>query len=154
MFKNKMFILAVMSVFTAACSPTGGNTERVEMSDLVGLWNSSENNGANTDVLYTRITNDGEILEYDYDGDDVDQGLDCYQIDSGSIIPLDKNRFLVTADMHAGEKFKVELELLDNGHALKVYFLDSDDPSKTIKSQIWTREPDTSILDSEPPCRK
>jgi len=47
----------------------------------------------------------------------------------------------------------VELELLDAGQALKIYFMDKEIPSKTLRSQIWTREPDTSILDDEPSCK-
>ncbi len=158
MFNVKIYLLFIVSILNIACSPTGSDSNRVELSDLVGMWNSSENHGANSDVIYTRITNDGGIIEYDFDGDEVDLGLNCYQIDSGSVkplaAPLAANRFLVTADMHAGKQFEIEVELLDNGHALKIYFLDSDNPAKTIKSQIWTREADASILDNEPSCRK
>ena len=158
MFNGKIYFLLVVSILTIACSPTGSDATRVELSDLVGMWNSSENHGANSDVIYTRITNDGGIIEYDFDGDEVDLGLNCYQIDSGSVkplaAPLAANRFLVTADMHAGQQFEIEVELLDNGHALKIYFLDSENPAKAVKSQIWTREADASILDNEPSCRK
>ena len=123
------------------------------MSDLNGLWNSSENKGAKTDVIYTRVTSDGSIIEYDFDGDEVDKGLKCYQIVSGSVKNIDANRFLVTADMHANKQFEVELELLDAGNALKVYFPDPDDPSITLKSQIWTRVADEALLNDEPSCR-
>lgn len=154
MFNVKVCLLLIISVLAAACSPTGSDSTNIVISDLAGLWNSSENHGANTDVIYTRITSGGEIIEYDYDGDDVDKGLNCYQIDSGTIKPVEANRFSVTAEMHSNNQFEVELEMLDNGHALKIYFLDSDDPSKTLNSQIWTREPDISLLDSEPSCKK
>jgi len=123
------------------------------MSDLIGLWNSSENVGAKTDVIYTRITSDGSIIEYDFDGDEVDNGLQCYQIDSGLVEKIGANRFLVTADMHVNKQFEVELELLDAGNALKVYFSDPDDASITLKSQIWTRVADETLLDNEPSCR-
>ncbi len=143
-------ILVLISI--TACSQTGSDPMQVEMSDIIGLWNSSENKGAKTDVMYTRITSDGSIVEYDFDGDDVDNGLQCYQIDSGSVKNIGKNRFLVTADMHANKQFEVELELLDAGHALKIYFLDENDPAKTLKSQIWTRVADDTLLDKEPSC--
>ena len=155
--KSCLFIF--ISVFIAACSPTGSNPTQVEISDLVGLWNSSEVNDAKKDVMYTRIHSNGGILEYDFDGDAVDQGLSCYQIDSGSIKHIESNRFLVTAEMHANKQYEVEMELLDNGYALKVYFLDSDDKdsdgdrAETLKSQIWTRERDESLLENEPSCK-
>ena len=101
-----------------------------------------------------------DIIEYDFDGDDADQGLNCYLIDSGSVKPIEKNRFLVTAEMHANKQYEVELELLDNGHALKIYFLDTDDRDhdgdreETVKSQIWTHVADESFLDNEPSCKQ
>ena len=123
------------------------------MSDLIGLWNSSENAGAKTDVMYTRVTSDGSIIEYDFDGDEADDGLKCYQVDSGSVKNIGVNHFLVTADMHANKQFEVEMELLDAGNALKIVFLDPDDPSIIVKSQIWTRVADEALLDDEPSCR-
>ena len=123
------------------------------MSDLIGLWNSSENIGAKTDIIYTRVTSGGAIIEYDFDGDEVDDGLKCYQVDSGYVKNIGANRFLVTADMHDNKQFEVELELLDAGNALKIVFLDPDAPSITLKSQIWTRVANESLLDDEPSCR-
>jgi len=149
-----------LSVILAACSPPGSDPTKVDLADLVGLWNSSEKMGPKTDVVYTRVSSDGAIIEYDFDGDDVDQGLNCYQIDSGHIRQLQGNRFLVTADMHAIEQFEVELELLDAGNALKIYFIDSNDidadndRTETYKSQIWTRESDATMLDKEPSCQQ
>ncbi len=147
------YLVFLMMISISACSPTGSNSTQVEMSDLIGLWNSSENKGAKTDVIYTRITSDGAIVEYDFDGDEVDNGLPCYQIDSGSVKKIAANRFLVTADMHVKEQFEVELELLDAGNALKVYFSDPDEPSITLKSQIWTRVANEALLENEPSCR-
>ncbi len=149
----RCYLVLLIMIPISACSPTGSNSTQVEMSDLIGLWNSSENNGAKTDVIYTRVTSGGSIIEYDFDGDEVDNGLQCYQIDSGSVKKIGANRFLVTAELHANKQFEVELELLDAGNALKVYFPDPDDPSITLKSQIWTRVADETLLDDEPPCR-
>jgi hypothetical protein len=110
--------------------------------------------------MYTRISSNGDIIEYDFDGDEVDKGLNCYQINSGSLKYIDANRFLIMTDMRANKQFEVELELLDDGHALKIYFLDSDDldgdsdRSETLRSQIWTRMPDDSVLENEPSCRQ
>ncbi|MBE9564255.1 MAG: hypothetical protein IMF17_03340 [Proteobacteria bacterium] len=153
MLKIKFYVMVLILVSISACSQTDTDPTQVEISDLIGLWNSSEKDGTKTDVIYTRVTSDGSIIEYDFDGDDVDNGLQCYQIDSGSVKNIAKNRFLVTADMHATKQFEVELELLDAGHALKIYFLDKNDPTKTIKSQIWTRVADETLLDKEPACQ-
>lgn len=160
MFNIKIYLALLMLVLTIACSPTDGGSGHVEISDLVGLWNSSENFGSQKDVMYTRISSNGDIIEYDFDGDEVDQGLNCYLINSGSLKHIDANHFLVTADMHENKQFEVELELLDNGHVLKIYFLDSNDldgdnnRTETLKSQIWTRMKNDEILLMEPSCKK
>lgn len=149
---QQIFLLfAVVSVITS-CSPASTDPTQLEITDLVGLWNSSENQAGKIDVIYTRITSDGSIIEYDFDGDEVDAGLDCYQIVSGSVKKLEGNRFLVTADMHENKQFEVELELLDAGYALKILFLDKHDPTIALKSQIWTRVANNNLLDNEPSC--
>lgn len=155
----KAYHLIPIFVFIAACSPTGSDPKRIEVADLVGLWNSSEMSNAKKDVMYTRIHRNGGILEYDFDGDAADKGLSCYLIDSGSIRHIEANRFLITAEMHANKQYEVEMELLDNGYALNVYFLDSDDRdsdgdrAEIVESQVWTRVRDESLLDKEPPCK-
>ncbi len=146
------YLVFLVMISSSACSPTGSNSTQVEISDLIGLWNSSENKGAKTDVIYTRVTSDGAIIEYDFDGDEVDKGLACYQVDTGSLKHIKANRFLVTTDMHDVKEFELELELLDAGQALKIYFLDTNDPAITLKSQIWTRMADETLLDNEPSC--
>lgn len=153
MLDSKFYTIILILLSISACSQTGSDPTRVELSNLVGLWDSSEKEGAKTDVIYTRVTSDGAIIEYDFDGDDVDNGLKCYQIDTGHLKNVTANRFRIVADMHANEQFEVEFELLDAGHALKIYFLDKNDPAKTLKSQIWTRVADETFLDSEPSCR-
>ena len=153
MFGVKHFLLLPAAMLIIACSPKGADPTQVELSELVGLWDSSEKKGAKTDLIYTRVSSEGAIIEYDFDGDEVDAGLKCYQVDTGSLSNITANRFLVTTDMHAGKKFEVEIELLDAGHALKIYFLDVDDPGKTLQSQIWTRVTDESLLDDEPSCK-
>ncbi len=149
----RYYLVFLTMISISACSPTGSNSTQVEMSDLIGLWNSSENKGAKIDVIYTRVSSDGSIIEYDFDGDEVDNGLNCYQIVSGSVKNIGANHFMVSVDMHANKQFEVELELLDAGNALKVYFPDPDAPSITLRSQIWTRVADETLLDDEPSCR-
>jgi hypothetical protein len=160
MLINKKHFFLLLILFAAACSPGGSDPAQVALSDLVGLWDSSVSHGPLKDVIYTRISSNGDIIEYDFDGDEADQGLDCYLIDSGSIKQIEKNRFLVTAEMHANRQYEVELEMLDNGYALKVYFLDTEDKDndgdrdETVSSQIWTRISNESLLAKEPSCRQ
>ncbi len=152
MLRNRFILLFTLPLLIFSCS-SNNNEAGVSLKDLVGLWNSSENVGGMSDVIYTRVSTNGTIIEYDFDGDDVDRGLNCYQIVTGSLKALSGNRFLVNVDMYDNKQFEVELESLDAGQALKIYFMDKDTPAKTLKSQIWTRESDASILDNEPSCK-
>jgi hypothetical protein len=169
-------ILALLLTTMLGCSSNENETTKstqVTISNLVGLWNSSEKQGAKTVVMYTRISSTGDIIEYDFDGDEVDKGLNCYHINSGKIIPIKNNIFTITTDMHKGQTFEVELELLDAGHALKIVFLkelvsknrtaskdglDAADVDvgkrqvESISSQIWTRMRNSSVLQNEPSC--
>ena len=159
MRETKNYFLLLLLTMLVACNSSEDEIQHVTISNLVGLWDSSEKNEAKTDVMYTRISSTGDIIEYDYDGDELDKGLNCYQINTGKIIPIKESFFLITNDMQKDQKFEVELELLDSGHALKIYFLGSSDESaqssdgKNIKSsQIWTRMRNSSALDNESSC--
>ncbi len=74
LFTDRGYLIFFILIFITACSPPSSDPTHVEMSDLIGLWDSSENKAGKTDVIYTRITSDGAIMEYDYDGDEVDKG--------------------------------------------------------------------------------
>jgi hypothetical protein len=177
----KSYILALLLTTMFGCSSNDNESmqeNRLTVSNLVGLWNSSEKHGAKTDVMYTRISSTGDIIEYDFDGDEVDQGLNCYHINSGKVVPIKDNLFTITADMHNGQTFEVELELLDAGHALQITFLkgagskggvlsgrdlvEGNHPGEgaearteegaAASSQIWTRMRNSSVLENEPSC--
>lgn len=145
----RLISIFTLSVLLLSCS-SGHDTTSVTIDDLAGLWNSSESHGAKKDIIYTRVSKDGGIVEYDFDGDEFDQGIPCYQVNTGTVTHIADNRFMVTADMFKDRQFEVELVWLDAGYALKIYFLDAD--SNTVQSQIWTRESDQAMLDSEPSC--
>ena len=146
------FYTLLLALFLAACTPTG-SVSKITLPDIAGLWNSSVRQGGQVDIIYTRINRNGDIIEYDYDGDSADRGLPCYVIETGVIRRMRDNRFLVTDDVHEDLWFEVVLEMLDNDNALQVNFIDPDDPAKIQQSQIWTREADASILDNEPACK-
>ena len=165
-----LLVLPIMSGCDSTENEASNKVRQVTISNLVGLWDSSERKAGKVDVIYTRVSSTGDIIEYDFDGDESDKGLNCYQVNTGKIIPVEDNFFIVTSDMHAEKEFNVELELLDAGHALKIYFLNNengaapaDDASDSVaqkhimsshtrSSQIWTRMRSSSVLNKEPSC--
>ncbi len=151
-YRAACLLLVALILPLAACTPAG-DVSTITLPDIAGLWDSSVRLGTRTDVIYTRISHNGDIVEYDYDGDAVDQGLHCYVIETGAIKRMSDNRFLVSDDMHEGNWFEIRLTMLDKGHIMKVDFIDPKDPATIRQSQIWVREADTSILDNEPACQ-
>jgi len=51
MNRVKDYILISAVAVLCACSPAGYDPTQVELSDLVGLWDSSENKDAKMDVI-------------------------------------------------------------------------------------------------------
>jgi hypothetical protein len=76
----RITIIAFLSFFLASCGGgdgDGSNASRdvTSISEMVGVWDFSE--GTN-DVYYIYIDQSGNVSEYDYQGDTVDNGPDCY----------------------------------------------------------------------------
>ena len=69
LFTVRGYLIFSILIFITACSPPSSDPTHVEMSDLIGLWDSSENKAGKTDVIYNRITRDGAILENDFDAE-------------------------------------------------------------------------------------
>ncbi len=61
---------------------TGGNepkeTEILELSDLVGVWDNTQVENQATDVSYRVVKDNGEVIIYDYLNDSFNNGGACY----------------------------------------------------------------------------
>ncbi len=84
--KNKM-ALALILIFifslTSCGSDSGGGSSSVNsLSDIARVWDWSDNYGNGiVDEYYIHFSESGSVSGYDYDGDNYDQGSDCYYID-------------------------------------------------------------------------
>jgi len=160
------FSMAVMGILVcsltacvapACCGPEDEEVDSVgKIEDFVGLWNSSTNSEAGEDIIYTRIMHNGDIIEYDFDGDSIDKGMDCYTVETGYLYQLFENVFMVEVDMHQDIHFKIALKLLNQGRQLEVYHLqpiaDNSDASFTPYAEIWRRVDNDIFLNEEPTC--
>lgn len=66
-------------------------TSNVTLSDVVGIWDS----GVGNDEVYSVIKSDGSLIDYDYQGDSVDMGDNCYVKDEGTIQDMGNGQFLL-----------------------------------------------------------
>lgn len=73
---------------TSSASFVSG-TSNVTLPDMVGVWDSSFGNDEN----YTKFEAGGSYVDFDYQGDAVDMGQNCYEVSSGTIEDLGNGRF-------------------------------------------------------------
>lgn len=146
-------------VAPVCCEPENeGGDSAASIDDFVGLWNSSISTETGEDIIYTRIMRNGDIVEYDFDGDSVDKGLDCYSVETGSLHPLTQHTFVIRADMHEHIEFAISLKLTDNGQALELRRLEPMH-EKSVDTferppETWHRVRDDLFLSNEPSCQK
>lgn len=151
-----LFVFLVVSL-QIACAPVCCKNPSPQNSfdKYSGLWDSSVIRGDKTDVMYTRITANGDIVEYDYDGDAVDKGLDCYTVETGQLISQAANTFRVSVDMHKNKVLNIRLTLLDDKQRLQVEFLViKNEEISVTRREIWKRVEDKTFLDTEPTCHR
>ncbi|UDL06949.1 hypothetical protein [Marinobacter sp. CA1] len=73
-------------------SDLGGAPDRTSdltLADITGVWDS----GAGNDEVYTVFKGDGTYVSYDYMGDAVDMGSNCYEIESDTLTDLGNGQF-------------------------------------------------------------
>ena len=81
---------------TGGGGETGANPGDGDVSEIAGLYDASYQENGLTDVIYVGVTADGAWTEYDYDGDEYDQGENCYFITGGRVRRLEGNTYLVS----------------------------------------------------------
>ena len=69
-----------------------------ELAAISGLWNNSlaEEDSGDIDVFYLEITATGLWNNYDYRGDNVDLGANCYLVSTGQVSSLGGTNYRVT----------------------------------------------------------
>jgi hypothetical protein len=69
-------------------------TSGVTLADITGVWDS----GVGDDEVYTVLKADGTYISYDYMGDAVDMGANCYDVETDSITDLGSGQFRLGED--------------------------------------------------------
>lgn len=75
-------LLVVVGFLTAACNDEGGSASVDGLSSIVGIYDWSDTyDGGVVDEWYIGIDAEGNVSDYDYNGDSFDMGSNCYYID-------------------------------------------------------------------------
>lgn len=75
-----------------------------ELEAIAGLWNNSNTEeGGVIDVYYLEITSEGLWNNFNYRGDSVDQGENCYDLFPGRVISLGSTNYQVSTPLGSFE---------------------------------------------------
>jgi len=140
---KKIFAVTILSLLLAACGSSGeGSNENVISSDstpslfeISGVWDASEVRGQLIDVRYLVIYSGGFIATFDYEGDSVDQGENCYRRTIDKIADHGFGDFEITSELEG--KYFIKAELSGN----ELTLIDVNEVSK--------KYPELTLLESD-----
>lgn len=132
---KKMLLAGIFTL--TACGGSGGSDSTGDpktitnpFSSLVGVWNSSVDEGSDGfDEAYIVISEDGKVSSYDYAGDTFDDWGNCYWI-AKNIIQLKSlggSKYLSTVIYPGLPADAEEVEIKISGNTLTLSGKDTDD---------------------------
>ena len=124
---------------------------------IAGLYDVSEVDEGLLDVLYLEIASDGGFTVYDYDGDDFDQGDNCYFAETGRFESLGGDRYRV---FPAGDEGVVvdadaetnDVELVRSSDGLRVSYVDTfdeDEDGDTAETLVFVYPSVTNLSSTD-----
>ncbi|MCE0559182.1 hypothetical protein [Motilimonas sp. E26] len=142
---NKVVLFSTC-VFLAACGG-GGDSDvsnvveevpdleiTVDYSPITGVYKADiETNSGLTDVNYLSIDSDGYLTAYNYQGDEVGTGEDCYTVATGTDVnsfytgqklTFDVNSMQYSVSANTDRGFDLAWEIDDSGNLIQL-FMDS-----------------------------
>ena len=152
----RALLLAALSAVAISLAGCGGSScclAPVSIpANIRGWWDSSLDTPRGRDVIYTHISREGGFIQYDYDGDAVNRGLDCFTVQTGRLLPAEQNTWLVQPDTASAPVFFLRLAPASDGHGMRVEFLDGRSRQRVLRTQQWRRLRDTRVVENEPAC--
>lgn len=123
----KRFLFAsVFSIFLVACGgSSSGNNSDTSLSDIVGVYDNTSIKDQGVDESYIVIKQDGQFIEYDYQGDSFHLGLNCYVIINTMITDFGTGKFELSDNSGYSQMVGIS-------HTENSFTLSSDDFSDTL----------------------
>ena len=90
-----------------ACGSSDDNGSDASLSDLLGVWDVSTTYPEGTDEWYIVIKPSGIIVNYDYMGDTIDNGPNCYEQFDYTLVDLGGGAFVLTDDFGGSDNINV-----------------------------------------------
>jgi len=90
------YLSVILVLVLTGCGSESDSGRNATIEDLVGTWDTSEKIGQEIDELYYIIEGDGNVIDFDYDGDSYDKGSNCYyKYDGATLVDQGEGNFLV-----------------------------------------------------------
>jgi len=122
----KNYTLSLCIVLLAGCGSDDQGTPAA-LDDIVGVWDQSESYGQTFDEWYFVIRENGELVDYDYQGDSVDMGENCYESETVQLTDEGKGNFIIDDGY---DEYSVRITISGNSMIMKG---SSDEGSFTSK---------------------
>ncbi len=125
---KRLLAVSIFNIFLVACggSNSSGSSSATSLSDIVGVYDNALIENQAVDESYIVIKQDGQFIEYDYQGDSFDLGLNCYVIVDTMITDLGAGRFELSDDTG----FSLEVGIT---HTENSFTLSFDNTSETLE---------------------
>lgn len=108
--KITAFLLIALTTIQG-CKDSSNNDEN---TSVLGLWQLSSIEG---DIRYVNITHE-TVTEYDFMGDEFDEGAECYEIDVQEILDINGSKY--TFEDPFDPEATIEVDVTANGNQLTV----------------------------------
>lgn len=108
--KITAFLLIALTTIQG-CKDSSNNDEN---TSVLGLWQLNSIEG---DIRYVNITNE-TVTEYDFMGDEFDEGPECYEIDVREILDINGSKY--TFEDPFDPEATIEVDVTVNGNQLTV----------------------------------
>ncbi len=109
---KSLLILVVLASIASSCSDDNNNNDAGEelLADIQGLWQLNSEEG---DINYIHV-DDEVIHNYDYMGDDFDEGPECYEYSRNEIISIDGDEVTFMIDDDPEDTVTVRVSVNNN----------------------------------------
>lgn len=141
--KIKIFTIAMMASILSACGngDSDSSSKPVTLNDIVGVWNDTTTSGnGKKDIKYFEIKANSTYKGYDYQNDTFDNGSDCYEVVTGSIVDQGNGKFIV--DGKSNVRFTIQ------GNSMTYAFIENN---KEVKITVYKTNKTASDL--KPLCK-
>ncbi|OUS36652.1 hypothetical protein A9R00_11460 [Oleispira antarctica] len=134
----KLFIYILFAMMVTACGGSNSdssnngneNSPGISLESMVGIWDATSESEGDIAEIYYSIKENGEWIEYFYQGDSLDNSENCYTTSKYTVEHLGDNEFEITFSEDESNSFNISIDGND------LVFINSDSTFRFSKSSL------------------